>query len=148
MQYISGVSFFRLYLKSFKPLYAPKEILILEEISRSKSLNLTKLLCCYFKRMLNNLKAWKHFILLWRKTRPEKEWSIFLKANEILAKQWCSEHARNVLTTDEISSFVIYYSNKALSNQRPFHKSVENPRDQNKESSSNSQTFSRALRRE
>ena len=29
----------------------------------------------------------------------------------------------------EISSFVIYYSNKALSNQRPFHKSVENPRD-------------------
>ena len=32
MQYISGVSFFRLYFKSFKPLYAPKEILILEEI--------------------------------------------------------------------------------------------------------------------
>jgi hypothetical protein len=29
MQYISGVSFFRLHLKSFKPLYAPKEILIL-----------------------------------------------------------------------------------------------------------------------
>ena len=33
MQYISGVSFFRLYFKSFKPLYAPKEILILEKIS-------------------------------------------------------------------------------------------------------------------
>ena len=30
MQYISGVSFFRLYFKSFKPLYAPKEILILD----------------------------------------------------------------------------------------------------------------------
>jgi hypothetical protein len=29
---------------------------------------------------------------------------------------------------------VIYYSNKALSSQRPFHKSVENPSDQNKES--------------
>jgi hypothetical protein len=36
MQYISGVSFFRLYFKSFKPLYAPKEILILEEISQYK----------------------------------------------------------------------------------------------------------------
>jgi hypothetical protein len=33
MQYISGVSFFRLYFKSFNLLYAPKEILILEEIS-------------------------------------------------------------------------------------------------------------------
>jgi hypothetical protein len=30
MQHISGVSFFRLYLKSFKPLFAAKEILILD----------------------------------------------------------------------------------------------------------------------
>ena len=36
MQYISGVSFFRLYFKSFKLLYAPKEILIVEEISEFK----------------------------------------------------------------------------------------------------------------
>ena len=36
MQYISGVSFFRLYFKSFNLLYAPKEILILEEISEFK----------------------------------------------------------------------------------------------------------------
>jgi hypothetical protein len=36
MQYISGVSFFRSYFNSFKPLYAPKEILILEEISEFK----------------------------------------------------------------------------------------------------------------
>ena len=35
---------------------------------------------------------------------------------------------------------MINYSNKALSNQRPFPKSGENPRDQNKEFSSNSQT--------
>jgi hypothetical protein len=46
MQHISGVIFFRLYFKSFKHLYAPKEILI----PLRKSLNLK--LCCYFKRML------------------------------------------------------------------------------------------------
>ena len=49
----------------------------------------------------------------------------------------------NYQLTNEVPSFVIYYSNKALSNQMPSHQSVENPRDQNKESSSNSQTFSR-----
>ena len=32
MQYISGVSFFILYFKFFKPLYAAKEILIVEKI--------------------------------------------------------------------------------------------------------------------
>ena len=47
----------------------------------------------------------------------------------------------NYQLTNETSSFVIYYSNKALSKQRPFHKAVENPCDQNKESSFNSQTF-------
>jgi hypothetical protein len=37
MQYISGVTFFRLYFKSFKLLYARKEILILDlEISEFK----------------------------------------------------------------------------------------------------------------
>jgi hypothetical protein len=41
----------------------------------------------------------------------------------------------------------IYYSNKALSNQRPFHKSGKKSRDQNKESSSNSQTDRRSLAR-
>ena len=36
MQYISGISFFRLYFKSFKLLYAPKETFTLEEISEFK----------------------------------------------------------------------------------------------------------------
>jgi hypothetical protein len=83
----------------FKPLYAPKEILILEEF--------------------------KIFMLLFYKRM----------------------HA-NYQLTNEIPSFVIYYSNKALSNQSPFHKSVKNPLDQNKDFSFNLQTFSRALRRE
>jgi hypothetical protein len=50
--------------------------------------------------------------------------------------------------TNEIASFVINYSNKALSNQRPVPKSGNYPRDLNKDYASNSQTFSRALRRE
>ena len=45
--------------------------------------------------------------------------------------------------TNEIASFVIDYSNKALSNQRPVPKSGKNPRDLNKDYASNSQTFSR-----
>jgi hypothetical protein len=36
MQYISGVWSFGVYFKSFKPFYAPKEILIVKEISEFK----------------------------------------------------------------------------------------------------------------
>jgi hypothetical protein len=54
----------------------------------------------------------------------------------------------NYQLTNEIASFVINYSNKALSNQRPVPKSRNYPCDLNKDYASNSQTFSRAFRRE
>ena len=86
---------------------------------------------------------WYYFLLNLCTSR-RKSW--LLKKSGFKVIVWLFKMHANFELTNEISSFVIYYWNKELSNQRPFHKSVKNPCDQNKESSSNTQTFSHTLR--
>ena len=99
----------------------------------------------FIEKYMQYISAWC-IVFISNLCMPRRK-SWFLRNLKFLCCCFIITHA-NYQLTNEIPSFVIYYSNKALSNQRPFHKSVENPLDHNKDFSFNLQTFSRALRRE